>query len=172
MKMKLWLVACYFATVTVAMGTQLDAPAPKDCSNIVMEMVPCLSFMTDAKTTKPTQACCQGLEKVIDFDKTCVCFALNFAPSMGIAVNISKAEVLASLCKVNDAPPVSSCHLTPSPTPTPPAPEPSPPVKPPAPAPPTPGIIKGIFFFFSHIFHQNFVQCYFSKSFFFYVKIL
>lgn len=110
MKMKLWLVACYFATVTVAMGTQLDAPAPKDCSNIVMEMVPCLSFMTDAKTTKPTQACCQGLEKVIDFDKTCVCFALNFAPSMGIAVNISKAEVLASLCKVNDAPPVSSCH--------------------------------------------------------------
>lgn len=96
--------------VDLAEGAGHHAPAPSvDCSNLVLTMADCLSFVTNGSTTtKPEGTCCSGLKSVLKTAPTCLCEAFKSSAQFGVVLNVTKATSLPAACKVS-APSVSNC---------------------------------------------------------------
>ncbi|GAB2219639.1 hypothetical protein Droror1_Dr00007276 [Drosera rotundifolia] len=97
-------------------------PASLDdqCMNLESDLMDCLDYIeAGVNSTAPTQSCCTGLGQVLKTNPVCVCWALNTTMQMGIPLNLTRAAVLAPVCKLK-APPLSDCHLqVPAPPPAP-----------------------------------------------------
>ncbi|XP_027347706.1 non-specific lipid-transfer protein-like protein At5g64080 isoform X2 [Abrus precatorius] len=87
-----------------------NAPAPSvDCSNLVLTMADCLSFVTNGSTTtKPEGACCSGLKSVLKTAPGCLCEAFKSSAQFGVVLNVTKATTLPAACKVS-APSATNC---------------------------------------------------------------
>lgn len=83
--------------------------ASVDCSTLVLNMADCLSFVQAGSTvTKPQGSCCSGLKTVLKADAECLCEAFRRSASLGVTLNVTKAQTLPSLCKVS-APSTTNC---------------------------------------------------------------
>nr|XP_027094959.1 non-specific lipid-transfer protein-like protein At5g64080 [Coffea arabica] len=110
---------------TAKPDSSAPSPAAVDCSELIFDMLDCMSFLNNGPSDpKPSPSCCTGFETVIDADAECVCEGLKNAASMGLSVNITKAAILPSLCHVS-APSISTCNMSIAPTPSNPIPSPS-----------------------------------------------
>uniref|UniRef100_A0A2P2Q351 Lipid binding protein n=1 Tax=Rhizophora mucronata TaxID=61149 RepID=A0A2P2Q351_RHIMU len=89
------------------------APSPSvDCSNLILDMTDCLSFVTQGSTiAKPEGNCCSGLKTVLSTDAQCLCEAFKNSAQLGVSLNVTKALTLPATCKLH-APSVSTCALT------------------------------------------------------------
>nr|AMN14866.1 putative lipid-transfer protein 1 [Nepenthes mirabilis] len=89
------------------------APAA-DCSNLVLNMADCLSFVQNGSTaTKPEESCCSGLKTVLKTDAECLCEAFKSSSQFGVVLNVTKALSLPSACHVK-TPSFSTCGLSPT----------------------------------------------------------
>ncbi|CAI9103993.1 OLC1v1002596C1 [Oldenlandia corymbosa var. corymbosa] len=102
-----------FSTAVESAGSGKAAPAPgEECSNLVINMADCLSFVSNGSTvSKPEGTCCDGLKKVLKTDAECLCVAFRNSAQLGVTLNISKAVTLPAACHVS-APSVSTCGLS------------------------------------------------------------
>lgn len=91
-------------------GSTHDAPAPSvDCTNLVLTMADCLSFVTNGSTTtKPEGTCCSGLKSVLKTAPACLCEAFKSSAQFGVVLNVTKATSLPAACKVS-APSATNC---------------------------------------------------------------
>ncbi|CAK7347100.1 unnamed protein product [Dovyalis caffra] len=135
------VIACILATLTVLANSEhhgsppnSPAPAPSvDCTDVSFDMLDCITYLSDgSNVAKPTDSCCAGFEAVLSLDSECLCFALKHSADFGVAVNLTRAAALSSLCGVS-GPPLSKCGISVPPTGAP----ATPPSSTPVPAPPT-----------------------------------
>ncbi|XP_020222776.1 non-specific lipid-transfer protein-like protein At5g64080 [Cajanus cajan] len=116
---KLSLILCVLAlwgVVPSDAASSPHAPAPSvDCSNIVLTMADCLSFVTNGSTvTKPEGTCCSGLKSVLKTAPACLCEAFKSSAQFGVVLNVTKATTLPAACKVI-APSATNCLLSEAP---------------------------------------------------------
>ncbi|CAJ2652492.1 unnamed protein product [Trifolium pratense] len=117
MASKFSLILCILAiwTLDLAQGgsTHHQAPAPSvDCTNLVLTMADCLSFVTNGSTTnKPEGTCCSGLKSVLKTAPSCLCEAFKSSAQFGVVLNVTKATSLPAACKVS-APSATKCGLS------------------------------------------------------------
>ncbi|XP_054776657.1 non-specific lipid transfer protein GPI-anchored 31-like [Prosopis cineraria] len=116
MASKLSLILCLLAIFVVSSDSARDAPAPSvDCSNLVLTMADCLSFVSNGSTvTKPEGNCCSGLKTVLKTDAACLCEAFRSSAQLGVVLNVTKAVTLPAACKVS-APSATNCGLSDTP---------------------------------------------------------
>ncbi|TKY59519.1 Non-specific lipid-transfer protein [Spatholobus suberectus] len=119
MASKFCLVLCVVAlwAVDLAHGASSPhAPAPSvDCSNLVLTMADCLSFVTNGSTvTKPEGTCCSGLKSVLKTAPACLCEAFKSSAQFGVVLNVTKATTLPAACKVSAAS-ATNCGLSETP---------------------------------------------------------
>ncbi|XP_062112973.1 non-specific lipid transfer protein GPI-anchored 5-like [Humulus lupulus] len=92
------------------------ATAQSSCSNSLMNLTPCLSYITGNSSSNPSSSCCSNLASVVQSSPQCLCSVLNGgATSFGITVNRTLALSLPGSCKVN-TPPLNQCNAANSPT--------------------------------------------------------
>jgi len=109
-------ITCILATLAVLANSaqhgsppKSPAPAPSvDCSDVAVDMLDCVTYLSDGNAEKPTDSCCAGFEAVLSLDDECLCFALKHSADFGVAVNLTRAAALSSECGVS-APPLSRC---------------------------------------------------------------
>ncbi|KAI9103649.1 hypothetical protein K1719_023272 [Acacia pycnantha] len=113
---RLSLILCVLAIFAVSSDSARDAPAPSvDCSNLVLTMADCLSFVSNGSTvTKPEGNCCSGLKTVLKTDAACLCEAFRSSAQLGVVLNVTKAVTLPTACKVS-APSATNCQLSDTP---------------------------------------------------------
>ncbi|KAJ4897307.1 Non-specific lipid-transfer protein-like protein [Raphanus sativus] len=89
------------------------APAPAvECSTLILNMAPCLDFVTaGGKEAKPQSACCDGLKTVLKANAECLCEGFKSSASFGVTLNMTKAATLPTACKLH-APSISNCGLS------------------------------------------------------------
>ncbi|KAG8377363.1 hypothetical protein BUALT_Bualt08G0025300 [Buddleja alternifolia] len=151
-----WTVTCILVTCAAVVGRSAAQIAPSqppaegpgtaaDCSTLIYNMMDCMTFLSNGDNeTKPDASCCSGFKSVVDTDAECICYAMSTAASLGMDINMTKAETIPSSCGVTGVPPISSCSANPpaantpslSPTTQPPA-AASPTTQPPSAASPT-----------------------------------
>ncbi|KAM0910258.1 hypothetical protein ACQ4PT_014254 [Festuca glaucescens] len=87
------------------------APAPAvDCSDALISLVGCLSYVQEGTTVAtPEKSCCSGLKDVVKKEVACLCQAFQGGQDYGVALNMTKALQLPAACKVK-TPPFSKCH--------------------------------------------------------------
>ncbi|KAL2343784.1 hypothetical protein Fmac_005069 [Flemingia macrophylla] len=97
-------------------GSSPNAPAPSvDCSNLVLTMADCLSFVTNASNvTKPEGTCCSALKSVLKTAPACLCEAFKSSANFGVVLNVTKATTLPAACNVS-APSATKCGLSETP---------------------------------------------------------
>ncbi|EXB97271.1 Non-specific lipid-transfer protein-like protein [Morus notabilis] len=112
---KIALFLCLSALVLAnhAQGASHHAPAPAvDCSNLILNMADCLSFVSNGSTvTTPEGTCCNGLKTVLKADANCLCEAFKSSAQLGVVLNVTKAMTLPTACKVS-APSAANCGLS------------------------------------------------------------
>ncbi|XP_061975034.1 non-specific lipid transfer protein GPI-anchored 5-like [Populus nigra] len=85
------------------------AMAQSGCTNVLISMAPCLSYVTGSSST-PSSSCCSQLASVVLSQPQCLCAALNGGgASLGLNINETLALALPAACKVQ-TPPVSKCN--------------------------------------------------------------
>ncbi|RQO86739.1 hypothetical protein POPTR_002G092800v4 [Populus trichocarpa] len=112
-------ITCILATLAVLANSAQNgsppkspAPAPSvDCSDVAVDMLDCVTYLSDGNAEKPTDSCCAGFEAVLSLDDECLCFALKHSADFGVAVNLTRAAALSSECGVS-APPLSRCGIS------------------------------------------------------------
>ncbi|XP_077229839.1 non-specific lipid transfer protein GPI-anchored 11-like [Tasmannia lanceolata] len=134
----LW-VFCVLALWVLANGAPPSSspPPPVDCSNGLLSMADCLSFVQNGSTiATPEGTCCAGLKSVVKNSPSCLCQVLKGKSDFGIALNMTRGLQLPSLCELS-TPPLSNCDDGGAPVPAPgPSPKmPPPPKKSPSPSP-------------------------------------
>ncbi|KHN39210.1 Non-specific lipid-transfer protein-like protein [Glycine soja] len=106
MASKLTLIALVLAVALCAVdlthsasASSPHAPAPSvDCSNLVLTMADCLSFVTNGSTiTKPEGTCCSGLKSVLKTAPACLCEAFKSSAQFGVVLNVTKATSRTNL---------------------------------------------------------------------------
>ncbi|KAM0985238.1 hypothetical protein ACFX2I_012466 [Malus domestica] len=99
MSLVLVLVTMFFAR----------AAAQSSCTNVIISMSPCLSYITGNSST-PTSGCCSQLASVVASSPQCLCEVLNGGgSSLGVNVNRTQALALPGACNVQ-TPPLSQCN--------------------------------------------------------------
>ncbi|XP_058096326.1 non-specific lipid transfer protein GPI-anchored 11-like [Magnolia sinica] len=101
---KIFLVFCFVAMWAMVNGKRplLAHPTPTvQCTiDLYMDLIGCIDFVLDgSKVANPSIGCCDGLEEMVNVAPNCICQAFNFAKGFGIAVNMTKAQQLPSLCR-------------------------------------------------------------------------
>ncbi|XP_009345871.1 non-specific lipid transfer protein GPI-anchored 5-like isoform X2 [Pyrus x bretschneideri] len=85
------------------------AAAQSSCTNVIISMSPCLSYITGNSST-PSSGCCSQLASVVASSPQCLCEVLNGGgSSLGINVNQTQALALPGACNVQ-TPPLSKCN--------------------------------------------------------------
>ncbi|XVF36761.1 hypothetical protein REPUB_Repub19eG0086200 [Reevesia pubescens] len=112
---------CIFMTYFVVAKPEISpslAPSSVTCSTIIYDMADCISFLSNGSTDeKPTPSCCSGFKAVLKTDAECICEALKSSAELGFNVNLTKAAILPSACKVSAS--ISHCDVSSSPDPAP-----------------------------------------------------
>ncbi|KAI4364379.1 hypothetical protein MLD38_020477 [Melastoma candidum] len=79
------------------------------CTNVLISLSPCLSYITGNSST-PSSSCCTQLATVVRSQPQCLCQVLNGgASSLGMNINQTQALALPAACKVQTQP-VSRCN--------------------------------------------------------------
>ncbi|KAF6154083.1 hypothetical protein GIB67_031344 [Kingdonia uniflora] len=107
-------VACrgHHHAPSVSPSVAPSPPAGTDCSTLVLELAPCLSFLGEGSTdTKPDGECCTALKDVLKTDAQCLCESFNAAAQMGVVIDVKRAVALPSACGVVIPPSVGTCGL-------------------------------------------------------------
>ncbi|GER30431.1 non-specific lipid-transfer protein [Striga asiatica] len=100
------------------------SPAPAvDCSEIVVKLSDCLSYVAaDNTTSVPSASCCHGLTDVlregVETGGRCLCESFKSSRDMGLDLNMANAVALPSACRVNTFS-VNNCRLGPAGAPVP-----------------------------------------------------
>ncbi|CAA0812417.1 Non-specific lipid-transfer protein-like protein [Striga hermonthica] len=100
------------------------SPAPAvDCSEIVVKLADCLSYVAaDNTTSVPSASCCHGLTEVlregVETGGRCLCESFKSSRDMGLDLNMANAVALPSACRVYTFS-VSNCRLGPARAPLP-----------------------------------------------------
>ncbi|XP_068325532.1 non-specific lipid transfer protein GPI-anchored 5 [Pyrus communis] len=85
------------------------AAGQSSCTNVIISMSPCLSYITGNSST-PSSGCCSQLASVVASSPQCLCEVLNGGgSSLGINVNQTQALALPGACNVQ-TPPLSKCN--------------------------------------------------------------
>ncbi|KAH8521621.1 hypothetical protein H0E87_002601 [Populus deltoides] len=111
------ILLCTFS-ISCCSQSPSSAPAPSsvDCTNLILSLSDCLSFVSnDSTAAKPEGKCCAGLKTVLSTKAECLCEAFKSSAQYGIVLNVTKALSLPSVCKIH-APPASNCGLAISPS--------------------------------------------------------
>ncbi|KAG6792510.1 hypothetical protein POTOM_001660 [Populus tomentosa] len=102
---------CYWADGASQSPASAPGPSSVDCGTLISSLAECLSFVSnDSTTTKPEGNCCSGLKTVLSTKAECLCEAFKTSAQLGLALNVTKALSLPSVCKIH-APPASNCGL-------------------------------------------------------------
>ncbi|CAA6665068.1 unnamed protein product [Spirodela intermedia] len=94
-------------------------------------MMDCLDYVSSGSNqTKPTQACCNGVQSVVQVSPICLCEAVKEGDAMNLGLNMTRTIDLPATCKIS-IPDLHNCtasnvtararHPPPSPSPVPPA---------------------------------------------------
>ncbi|KAL3531323.1 hypothetical protein ACH5RR_010645 [Cinchona calisaya] len=85
------------------------AKAQSGCSNAIMSLSPCLTYVTGNVST-PSSSCCTQLAGVVQSTPRCLCSLMNGAGNpMNLNINQTLALTLPGACNVQ-TPPVSQCN--------------------------------------------------------------
>ncbi|CAI9118426.1 OLC1v1019998C1 [Oldenlandia corymbosa var. corymbosa] len=84
-----------------------NAQSNTDCTQVIISMSPCLSYIQGNSTT-PASGCCTQLETVVRSQPQCLCQVLNGGSSLGININQTQALALPKACNVQ-TPGASQC---------------------------------------------------------------
>ncbi|KAL5561711.1 hypothetical protein UlMin_031458 [Ulmus minor] len=91
------------------------AAAQQGCTTALMNMAPCLNYISGS-SSNPSSSCCSQLSGVVQQSPQCLCSVLNGgAASLGITINQTQALKLPGACKVN-TPPLGQCKAANAPT--------------------------------------------------------
>ncbi|KAI3923182.1 hypothetical protein MKW92_019015 [Papaver armeniacum] len=84
--------------------------AQSSCTNVIMGMAPCLTYITGNSST-PSSSCCSQLTNVVQTQPECLCSILNTGAgaALGLAINRTLALALPSACNVQ-TPSVDRCN--------------------------------------------------------------
>ncbi|KAI4368359.1 hypothetical protein MLD38_016925 [Melastoma candidum] len=84
--------------------------AQSGCTNVLLGLMPCLSFVTGGSST-PSTSCCSQLANVVQSQPRCLCVIVNSGngASLGVTINQTLALSLPAACQVK-TPPVSNCN--------------------------------------------------------------
>lgn len=95
----------------VIKGHGSSAPSALNCSGTFFSFADCLDFVEDGSmVAKPGKACCTGLEVVVSQSVACLCEVLRDGSRFGIPINMTRALLLTSLCRVF-AQPMEHCVI-------------------------------------------------------------
>ncbi|KAJ1423829.1 Plant lipid transfer protein/Par allergen [Sesbania bispinosa] len=84
------------------------AAAQSSCTSVLVNLSPCLNYITGNSST-PSSGCCSQLASVVRSQPQCLCQVLNGGgSSLGININQTQALALPSACKVQ-TPPITQC---------------------------------------------------------------
>lgn len=85
------------------------AAAQSSCTSVLVNLSPCLNYITGNSST-PSSGCCSQLASVVRSQPQCLCQVLNGGgSSLGISINQTQALALPSACNVQ-TPPTSQCN--------------------------------------------------------------
>ncbi|KAJ4845265.1 hypothetical protein Tsubulata_034381 [Turnera subulata] len=88
------------------------AMAQSGCTSALMNLAPCLNYVTGNSST-PSSSCCSQLANIVQSRPQCLCTLVNGGgSSLGITINQTLALSLPEVCKVQ-TPPVSKCNANP-----------------------------------------------------------
>ncbi|KAL5792891.1 hypothetical protein ACOSP7_001485 [Xanthoceras sorbifolium] len=91
------------------------AMAQQGCTSALMNLAPCLNYITGNSST-PSSSCCSNLGGVVQSSPQCLCSVLNgAAPLLGININQTLALSLPGACQVQ-TPPINQCKAASGPT--------------------------------------------------------
>ncbi|CAA7401725.1 unnamed protein product [Spirodela intermedia] len=133
-----WALLCSFAVTAafcaqVSGGATTPSPAPQsaatapatppstpvDCTTVVYGMMDCLDYVSSGSNqTKPTQACCNGVQSVVQVSPICLCEAVKEGDAMNLGLNMTRTIDLPATCKIS-IPDLHNCTDTPPPSPSP-----------------------------------------------------
>lgn len=83
--------------------------AQSDCTNVIISLAPCLTYVSGSSST-PSPSCCSQLASVVKSNPRCLCTVLNGGSSnFGVSINETLALALPGACNV-ETPPVSRCN--------------------------------------------------------------
>ncbi|KAK4357116.1 hypothetical protein RND71_022726 [Anisodus tanguticus] len=98
-----------FAIVCMMMWAGVVAQSSNDCTNVLISMSPCLSYIT-GNSSVPSSGCCTQLGTVVKNNPKCLCQVLNGGGSnLGLNINQTQALALPTACKVQ-TPSLSQCN--------------------------------------------------------------
>jgi Probable lipid transfer len=82
------------------------------CSGAFFSVSDCLDFVLEGSVFYPQQggACCIELASVVKHSRSCLCEAAVEATRLGMQINVSRALLLLSVCKIISAP-ISNCDI-------------------------------------------------------------
>ncbi|KAK7280106.1 hypothetical protein RJT34_25168 [Clitoria ternatea] len=102
-KIVMGLVLVVLAMVCVGAGAQ------SSCTSVLVNLSPCLNYITGNSST-PSSGCCSQLSNVVRSQPQCLCQVINGGgSSLGININQTQALALPSACNVQ-TPPISQCN--------------------------------------------------------------
>ncbi|KAF6172267.1 hypothetical protein GIB67_024889 [Kingdonia uniflora] len=107
-------VACrgHHHAPSVSPSVAPSPPAGTDCSTLVFELAPYLSFLGEGSTdTKPDSKYCNALKDVVKIDAQCLCESFNAAAQMGVVIDVKRAVALPSACGIVIPPFEGTCGL-------------------------------------------------------------
>ncbi|KAF7002234.1 hypothetical protein CFC21_017741 [Triticum aestivum] len=120
---------------------QTTGPSSSSCTTELLRLLPCLSFL-DGGAAAPPDTCCANLGSMVHDEPLCLCQALSQSGSgrSPVAVNMSRAVLLPSLCRLDLPAAAGACQglLPAGQEPSPPVSVPSTSVNSTAPSMPTP----------------------------------
>lgn len=103
------MVCMLSAWMAVHGAVPVGAPVAMDCSNALMNLADCLTFVeAGSSVRKPEGNCCAGLKKVAKGQVGCLCEAFKSGADFGVKINMTKALSLPHVCGVN-IPSISIC---------------------------------------------------------------
>jgi hypothetical protein len=80
-------------------GAQAPAPGP-DCNAELVELLPCLDFLTNSSVSTVVPACCSGLTNA-SANPFCLCTLITGNQTSGLGVNDTRALELPGLCNLS-----------------------------------------------------------------------
>ncbi|GER34281.1 lipid-transfer protein [Striga asiatica] len=81
-----------------------------DCTNVLISLSPCLSYISSSSSSAPSAGCCTQLSTVVGSNPQCLCQVLNgAATNLGLNINQTRALALPAACHVQ-TPPISRCN--------------------------------------------------------------
>ncbi|KAL7251752.1 hypothetical protein ACSBR1_013581 [Camellia fascicularis] len=91
-------------------GFWAQANAQSGCTNVLVGMASCLSYVTGSSSS-PTSSCCSKLANVVQSQPQCLCTALGGGGSvLGFNINQTLALSLPGACNVQTPPLSESAH--------------------------------------------------------------